>query len=906
MDEVLADVRRMKKERREAESAFPPISSDSASDWSLTDIDRLLGLDDILEGISASDYAGTEPEDTPEPPHPATVGVGRHGQEFFEGLTPVYHKPEPEPEAPLSEMDRNIQALEEMLRRAEHPAVPTVPEPKPARPEIDIPMDTETPRQTFVDIFSNGRRKDPEPSEDRTPVPPSRREIPTYEEIPLPADTSAHFAEPDDGKTKTVVMHNTPVKPSHPRTGAQRISEQAEEVDGQMLLDGFNPNGARVQRIDEKVAEIQVNHDRSVKLEEFNLDDLQEEKHPLEERAEIYTPDYPDDMDDFLGEKVRGVEGQHVTPHSDDEYRNLNDEHHILRLLRERRRSAFFGTCGILLLEIALIVLAFFEGSVSPEIKPYLGAAGLVLLSIAAAISISELHDGFRNLFRFKPDCNSAATLAVLITIIHSIVGFVLPDSPGIFGTFCAATVFSLLLSKIAKLLETDAIVKNFTFVSHTHRDELYAIRPFARAEDSFDIGKNLLSGKTNLRYSQKTDFPANFVKRSVFQHSIDRLCRFILPISLATGLISALIGWITTKNGLAALTGFTASLCITLPIGSAITVLAPITLLMSHLNLKGGMIVSPSAAAAHSDISAIVLNSETLYDTLNLEGYARYSTVLQENVILQYAGALALSVGGTLGALFGKHIDKPNLLPPVKDAMYEEKLGLSGKINGQTVLLGNRNLLSNHSISPPPKSVETDYLQQGLRVLYLAVDSKVAAIFVLEYLEKDELIPFMQVLQNNDISMLVSAPDCNLTPEFLSQGFDLRQGIIHPLGSQAIRTFRQRTQETSTHAQTDLMHDGSVESLVRTLAGAVTMVNTQQVASVTAIFGLIIGWLISVILMLSKGLQAFNWQFILGYTALWTIISICLGMYQVFRLIQPDLKDLRALRKARKMSERK
>jgi hypothetical protein len=77
------------------------------------------------------------------------------------------------------------------------------------------------------------------------------------------------------------------------------------------------------------------------------------------------------------------------------------------------------------------------------------------------------------------------------------------------------------------------------------------------------------------------------------------------------------------------------------------------------------------------------------------------------------------------------------------------------------------------------------------------------------------------------------------------------------------------------------VLHNGSTESFLRTLADAAVMQNIQRVAAFIGVIGCGIGWLVSFILLLIKGVSAMNWVFATVYPAVWMALSAAFGIWQ-------------------------
>ena len=789
LDDILADVQRMRREREEAQALENP--SLPALHWSMEDVDVLLGVaDDPLAGIPdemREAYGITEPIPEEEMPAPEE--------------TPEVPKPFEEPDDVADEKTKRIPSVREVL-------------PKEAQEETqEAPQDM-----------------------------------------------------PQSGKTRAFSAARLLHKMHKPKK-----EEIRPEVDGQIMLQGYETEEP-TQELDEDIVELELSSRRAEQVKDFKLYDL----------AQKYDPDLPPKTDIFEPEPEPAAEETEAA--SDErEYRRFGERMQIGRFLQENRRSAFFAVCGLLVIEVALIVLSAIAGSLPSSERAVLYAAGLILTAGATALSVTTLFKGARDLFRLAPSCDSAALLTTAATLAQGVVALMIPASGGIPCMFGASAVLLLLLSKSAKLFESIGILSNFKFCAFTAAEHLHEVCAFADSREAFEIAQNLEASDPNLRYARKTKFPADFLKNSDFRSAVDRLCKYIVPAACGAALLAALFGWIRTKEGLSALTAFTGALCIAMPAGAAFTVSVPVVLLMQRLNRQGGMIASPAAASANTGLTAVAMDAADLYDgdQCSIECYQEFYAIRFDDMFL-YAASLVIGSHGPLESAFMEIVGNTDILPPTKNLVCEERLGVSAYIRGQRVLLGNRNLLHAHSVEAPAKSVEIPYLQEGKRILYLAVDNKVTTMFVVNYIEDDTLGLPMRILHDNETNLVVYSADCNLSEEFLCEGFDLPQGSIKSMSPKAGEILRERCAEETESAPALLLTGGKASSLLYTLADAAVIHNIQRVAAFVAVIACVIGWLVMFVLLLATGrIGVVNWVVAMLYTMLWTAVSASLGILQ-------------------------
>ena len=169
---------------------------------------------------------------------------------------------------------------------------------------------------------------------------------------------------------------------------------------------------------------------------------------------------------------------------------------------------------------------------------------------------------------------------------------------------------------------------------------------------------------------------------------------------------------------------------------------------------------------------------------------------------------------------------------------IYEDRLGLSATIYNQRVLLGNRNLLTHHNIDVPLKSDEDKVKRDGRKVLYIAIDSQIAAMFVLNYVEDSSLKESINELADNGFSLIVRTDDPNVTDELIAARFGIAQKDVKITLSHGSRIFSAYRDSVTDSSPARVLHDGSARSYFKSIAACGRLANF---ASRWAVFTLVI-----------------------------------------------------------------
>ncbi|MCR5484239.1 MAG: hypothetical protein K6F09_01475 [Clostridiales bacterium] len=712
--------------------------------------------------------------------------------------------------------------------------------------------------------------EDYDPKTDKTPIEEPGvivKEGKTDEKTGLVEVPQIRFADNmlrDAKEGKTIVAETKEPKPA-PK------EKESEMVDGQITLRGFSFSDD-VEKVDEKQVEGELSSKRQEKAKNFRI-----MKFASEYETDLPKPYEDEEEKDEETGPGEGEEGNNAEP---TEYTHPSERMKIGHSLLKTRRSLMISTLGVGVIDLILIILSqVAKNSMNADV---IFAVSTFLLSGAAALCINSVIAGFKALFTGKPNEDSAVSIVLAFAFIHSILAFIFSSSLGEASIYCAASVFLLLLSRASKILANSATLKNFKFCAFKDSESIYGIQNFDDKNTSFEIGRSLLLGDPELRYSCRAKFPSDFIKYSNLQNPTEKVAKLLIPAAAGISFIVAIIGWIKSDGVLmSAFTSFVGALCISMPACASLAVTLPFFIESGKLTQSGGMIASPGAAAICSSANAVVINSADLYDGdhCKMFGFKDYKATNIKDILL-YAAAMVIGSGGPLTTEFEKIIEHSNiLLPPVKSLKYEEKLGLTAWIRGQRVLLGNRNLLINHSIETPPKGAEQKYTETGKRVLYMAIENRLAIMLVVGYAENESLRPYLRRLIEDGKNILVSVTDCNITEEFINEGFGLPPGCVKIISPTAAAMFGDEIKKIKQSVPATAIHDGKPESFLRCVSAATSVKNIANTAALFEMIGAALGLLLFIILLLAVGLSGVGSLTVILFTLLWTAVAAGFGI---------------------------
>lgn len=638
---------------------------------------------------------------------------------------------------------------------------------------------------------------------------------------------------------------------TNPAAGNQPEEEQ-------MMLSGFGEE-PETEKIDEDELRSELDKKRAEKKKKFVLlgglgDDEPQEDENLPEEKE-YEPEEQHEKKRKHSEKA---------PLEYEKPEQRGRVYNSLKNAASQFKTSVIGLCvleGVSLLLLLIPKILEWAAIDAPAFDrggAGLAAANIVLLLASFYLAFPNILSGVKALANGRVTGGAVGGLTFILALVQTILSFFNKSPEGASGMFyCAASIFALLMTAENSSRGTARVMQNFLFCTAKRKSGLYGIRAIESEKDAFEVGRALKMGNPDILYSGRVEFPADFIKNSEANSPADSCIKRSLIISSAVSVLLAVISGIITKDIFQAFGVLTGAFCLTSPCAIELALMIPLYLENRKLNSEGGMIAGYDAALECSEAVAASVDSADLFDraACEMHGMKDFHTVRIDDVLL-YAVAIVLKSGGPLTDVFNRIIGgSTELLPPVRDMIYEDRLGLSATIYNQRVLLGNRNLLTHHNIEVPLKSEEDKVKRNGRKILYIAIDSQVAAMFVFNYAEDASLKDSINEMADNGFSLVVRTDDPNVTDELIAARFGIAQKDIKMTLSHGARIFSAYRDSVVDSAPAKVMHDGSARSYFKSIAACGRLANF---ASHWAVFALIVQAVVAAGAILCVALKAF------------------------------------------------
>lgn len=623
-----------------------------------------------------------------------------------------------------------------------------------------------------------------------------------------------------------------------------------EEESGQIKMEGFVDvdQHERPERIEESEAEKELFRKRKAKIDNFVLFGDENENDPYGTDSE------KERLGDLFGTNDDRPRRKEESEFVGVEYSQIKDARRVRRYLNTQKKKSVHRV----IIQVALLAFAMLTSIAAAAHTTVAGDNILTIFSgfvtiVASLITSNQMiASAFENLKKKKFTVNSAAAVVSVLCFVQTLLMFVLYFlDKNTVSVFAGAGVASLLLAELSAYITFSRTSDALEMCTGINKDSLYCIDAIMDDKDVVEFGKHVKVPSPRIRYSGKTRFPSHLIELCTSETHTDKNMKFMFFIISIMGLINFIISWAVSGNFPVGFAAFVVTLATCVPIYATLLVQLPLRWANKSFNKLGGMISCQDAVNELCRTNTIVLDSKDLFDQnlCAMHGFKDFKNVRVDDAML-YAAAMVIRSGGPLTGVFDQMVvNRRDILPTVKSFSYEEKLGVSGWIYNQKVILGTRQMMLNHNVDVPGTIDEDRYLISGHEVIYLAIANKLAAMMVVDYAPNKKLVPYLKKLRDAGVTILVRNCDPNVTDVMLSHCYDMRLDNIKILNSSSSRIFKKYKSRPKLNSRAVAINDGTPYTFMRTLCVADMLRHVFKISNTLMLIGILMSFAIVLIL---------------------------------------------------------
>lgn len=512
-----------------------------------------------------------------------------------------------------------------------------------------------------------------------------------------------------------------------------------------------------------------------------------------------------------------------------------------------------------------------------------------ILGLLAAFSSYTVISCGLSKILSLKADCDSLCAISTVTSIVTSMIMFA--NENLIKGSFVhiyiPVAIASLLFNTIGKLLIVSRTQRSFKFVSGS--SEKYAIFPVTDEETAQNFTRGTLRDFPNLSAMRKTEFLSEFLKTSYANDSTDSFCRIFTPVVIAVAIVIAVIaGFVSNPKydvssiyiGISVFVGVI-SIC------TGFSMMLIVNVPMMRAEIKGaenqGVVLGFDCIEEFAETNSVLVDANQLFPqgSVKLAAIKVFSDTRIDEAIVE-AASLTTQAGSILKNMFYDIIaGKTELLNPVESYIFEDSMGLCGWINNKRVLLGNRELMVNHSIEGmPPITKEKEYTENGRTAVYLSISGELSAMFLVEITPTLEIIQALQDLQKNDVYIMIRSVDSIVSINRLSELFEISPEYLKLIPFRVHEQFNKVT-SYQVNQRASLACSGKFSAFASLILSCKHMKGTINVGIGIQAVSMLLGIIICLVMVILNSFQELSVSMFLAYNFIFTSVLL---IFQLLR----------------------
>ena len=563
------------------------------------------------------------------------------------------------------------------------------------------------------------------------------------------------------------------------------------------------------------------------------------------------------------------------------DYNSREDEKYVLDHMKANIKKLVLHTVVFALIAVTLLVLLILIGTLNSERLESLGTGGAMLfcgINLALTLGLgvvgrSYIIDGLRPLRRFGGNSDTAAALAYTACLLQGITAmFCAPTFlDGTHHLYSFVAAFALLLNTVGRLLMALRVKSNFSFI--TSHSPAYAAKIYKDEETARRMVSGTTASKGVIAYQHITRFLSDFLKISYAPDPSEKVSGRITPVTVISSLFVTLIYAIIFKSIPGSISALAVMLCISVPFTALLAGNIPMLLFSRKMLREGAMVAGYPSVRQFCDTSAVMVSAAELFPKgcVRLDEIVPYQELrIDDNLLM--AAAVLREANSPIAPVFDELVtENGGRLPDVESAIFEDKCGLVGWINGERVLIGNEALMNRYHISIPDRAVAF----KGRQITYIACSGQAVAMLLLRYLPSNIALPHLQNAEKSGLAFIVSSPDPNVTAELICDAYGVffRSVKVMPTGyANTIDEVTSKVEETS---RAYLATRGRVSSLARAVGGCIGLKSNITLGIVIEIFGLVLGVLLCATLALNSSVARLTVWELMVYILFWAAATI-------------------------------
>lgn len=492
--------------------------------------------------------------------------------------------------------------------------------------------------------------------------------------------------------------------------------------------------------------------------------------------------------------------------------------------------------------------------AIDPIAQPVLFyLVALVFFAVAVIGFLPTVANGFTGFFK-APTQDSFLVLPAVLSFVQLNVAMlksseINPENVTIFAGF---TVVAFGFNALGKIISANTILRNLDLAEVPEGINAgYVVKDFDEVKR---LARTLEEKNPQILVSRRTGYISNFISGGFSTHRSERHSKLLSFAAVAVAVVCFAITMVVNKSWINAVFAATAASVFTLPLSHSLISSVPGSMMQKALNKVGALVNGWQGIYQLSETTHVSFDAKHLFPKgcVVLHGIKTFEKERLDLAIL-YAASIAIEKCDNLRSVFMNVIDgKMDMLYPIESCEYKVGQGYVAWIENNRVIMGNRNIMADYNVALPPLSMETNYISEGKKPIYLSVNGKLFGMFVVSYHPDEAVKENLMHLVEQGKNVILQSNDFNIDSQLLEIVYGLPEDTVQVLNKNETTLLLGYT-AYSESTDCAMAHLDSLHSLSAGFFGADCAKRAAATCSLVQIASVVIGAVLSVVFTVSQ-----------------------------------------------------
>ena len=492
--------------------------------------------------------------------------------------------------------------------------------------------------------------------------------------------------------------------------------------------------------------------------------------------------------------------------------------------------------------------------AINPLAQPVLFyLVALVFFAVAVIGFLPTVANGFTGFFK-APTQDSFLVLPAVLSFVQLNVAMlksseINPENVTIFAGF---TVVAFGFNALGKIISANTILRNLDLAEVPEGINAgYVVKDFDEVKR---LARTLEEKNPQILVSRRTGYISNFISGGFSTHRSERQSKLLSFAAVAVAVVCFAITMVVNKSWINAVFAATAASVFTLPLSHSLISSVPGSMMQKALNKVGALVNGWQGIYQLSETTHVSFDAKHLFPKgcVVLHGIKTFEKERLDLAIL-YAASIAIEKCDNLRSVFMNVIDgKMDMLYPIESCEYKVGQGYVAWIENNRVIMGNRNIMADYNVALPPLSMETNYISEGKKPIYLSVNGKLFGMFVVSYHPDEAVKENLMHLVEQGKNVILQSNDFNIDSQLLEIVYGLPEDTVQVLNKNETTLLLGYT-AYSESTDCAMAHLDSLHSLSAGFFGADCAKRAAATCSLVQIASVVIGAVLSVVFTISQ-----------------------------------------------------